>query len=365
MEPSRYAPLSVLNRYLVRQFAGLFLLITTAFVLLYLIVDLFDRLDIFLRHEASLGATVRYFLFKIPLILTQMTPPAVMTAVLLSLGLLTRHNEITALRAGGVSLTQTALPLVAITFGISLAVLVWNETVVPYSSRQFGFVNNVEIRKRALRGILSDREVWYHGSEGFYNIDLVDRDRQTIHGLLIYRLDKDFHLRSVIQVERAQWAGGRWRAEGGVEYHLDRGPGAATPLGPGDLSIGETLDDFLEVEREPEEFSYLTLRDWVAKLRRKGIDASDYLVDLQLKLALPFASAILAIVAIPIAGAVRRHPSLALIIGLGLAVGFGYWVVLAFSLSLGHSGALPPVVAAWAANLVFGLVGVAFFLYSE
>ena len=75
----------------------------------------------------------------------------------------------------------------------------WNETVVPYCSRKFQYVNNVEIRKRAIRGVLSDRAIWYHGADGFYNIDYVDRARQAVYDLTIYRLDDQFRLRSVVQ----------------------------------------------------------------------------------------------------------------------------------------------------------------------
>ena len=125
------------------------------------------------------------------------------------------------------------------------------------------------------------------------------------------------------------------------------------------------MADFLQVQRDPEELSFLVLRDWIADLTRKGIDASHYLVDLHLKIALPFASTAMTIVAIPIAGRVRRHPNIAGIVGFGLAVGFAYWVVLALANSLGHSGTVPPVIAAWSANVIFTLVGLALFLYSE
>jgi len=80
-------PFTVVNRYLARQFLSLLLPILASFVLLYIIIDLFDRLDILLRHDASFSAAIRYFLFKIPLMLTQITPPAVITAALLTYGL--------------------------------------------------------------------------------------------------------------------------------------------------------------------------------------------------------------------------------------------------------------------------------------
>jgi lipopolysaccharide export system permease protein len=365
MAGSTPAPLSVVNRYLARQFLALFVPILAGFVLLYVIIDLFDRLDILLRHQATVGSATRYFVFKIPLMVTHVVPPAVVTAALIAFGMLGRRNEIIALRAGGVSLAQTAIPILVIAGAISVGALIWNETVVPYSSRKFQYVNNVEIRKREIRGVLSNRAIWYHGADGFYNIDYVDRIQQTVYDLTIYRLDDQFRLRSVVQVPRAQWVEGRWEATGAVEHALDGTTLHSLSLPTQELSIPETLDDFLEVQREPEELSYTALRERIQSLASKGIDASHYLVDLHLKLALPFSSAVLGLIAVPIAGRLRRHPSIAATIGLGTAVGFSYWVLLGLSTSLGESGAIPPLVAAWAPNTIYALLAAVLFLWSE
>lgn len=365
MRVPRYRPLPVASRYVVRQFVGIFIPILASFILLYIIVDFFDRLDILLRHDASASAAVRYFLFKIPLMVTQVTPAAVVTAVLLSLGLLSRYNEIVAFRAGGVSLGQTGLPLIAAATLISIATLAWNETVVPYCTRQFQLINNLEIRKRALRGILSEREIWYHGAEGFYHIDHVNRTERTVYGLIIYRLDEDFMLHSVIEIPKAQWLGDRWLTSHAVERELIVDPPTVRALTAEEIVLPESLEDFIEVQREPEELSFVVLQEWIRELGEKGIDATEYLVDLQLKLALPFASTVLAMVAIPISGRVRRHPSMAAIIGLGLAVGAAYWVTFGMASSIGRNGILPPVVAAWAANVIFGVTGAVLFLQSD
>jgi lipopolysaccharide export system permease protein len=268
------------------------------------------------------------------------------------------------MRANGISLIQTATPLLTASLAISLFALGWNETIVPYSSRKFQQVNNVEIRKRALRGILSDREIWYHGAAGFYNIDHVDRVRRAVFGLVVYRFDEDFRLNDVLRVPRAFWRDGGWVIEEGLRYRLGSDT-LVTRIDPNTLTIPETLDDFLEVQREPEELSYALLRKRIADLTRKGIDASHFLVDLHLKVALPFASMALTLVAVPIAGRLRRHPSIAAVVGLGTAVGFAYWVLLGLANSLGQSGAMPPIAAAWSANVVFLLVGTALFLYGE
>lgn len=363
---SRYAVLSVTSRYLIRECISVFIPVVLAFLVLYLIVDFFDRLNLLLQNHADPLSAFRYFLFKVPLIITQITPPAVLAAMLLSLGMLSRRNEIIALRASGVSLAQMALPLLAVAGLLSLGTLLWNETLVPYCTRAYQYVNNIEIRKRPQRGILSEHEIWYHGADGFYNIEQIDPRRGVLLGLTIYQTGPDFELRSIIEVASARWTGSSWATTGSVEHTLaSDGQVSTRQIPPDQVVIHEPLGDFLEIHREPDELSYLELRQRMRDLSRKGIDASSYLVDLNMKLAVPFTALVLTCVAIPLAGRVQRHPSLAGIVGTGLALGFGYWVVLALSNALGQSGVLPPVVSAWAANGIFLLLGGGLFLSVE
>jgi lipopolysaccharide export system permease protein len=363
---SRFSLFSVTSRYLIRECLAVLLPVILTFLVLYLIVDFFDRLDLLLKSHATPLSAVRYFVFKIPLIVTQIMPPAVLAAMLLSLGMLSRRNEIIAFRASGVSLLQTAFPLLVLAAALSVGTLLWNEAVVPYCTRAYQYVNNVEIRKRPQRGVLSQRQIWYHGTDGFYNIDQIEPRNRLLLGLTIYRTDPDFDLRSIIDVPSARWTGSGWVTSGATEYSTTiDGQIATRELPPDQVIIHETLDDFLEVHHEPDELSYLDLRQRIQDLSRKGIDASSYLVDLNLKLAVPFTALVLACVAVPLAGRVQRHPSLAAIVGLGLALGFGYWVVLALSNSLGETGVLPAVVSAWAANIIYALLGAALFLSSE
>jgi lipopolysaccharide export system permease protein len=363
---TRSTPPFVTSRYLIREFLGIFVPIVLAFILLYTVVDFFDRLSILLKNHAAPGAALRYFAFKIPLMVTQIMPPAVLTAMLLSLGMLSRRNEIVALRASGVSLYQTAVPLLGMAALISLGTLAWDETVVPYCTREYQYVNNIEIRKRSLRGVLNEGEIWYHGADGFYNIDHIDGRRKTLFGVTIYKTDAKFDLHTIVHIASARWIDGGWVSTEAVARTVtDDGNVVTDRLDPHQVLMHETLSDFLEVHREPEELSYLALRQRIEDLTRKGIDAANYLVDLNLKLAVPFASFVLACVAVPLAGRVQRHPSVAAILLTGLVIGFTYWVILALTNSLGQSGVLPAVVAAWASNVVFFLLGLALFLSTE
>src|SRR5207302_7672995 len=123
-----------------------------------------------------------------------------------------------------------------------------------------------------------------------------------------------------------------------------------TPEAPPNFTLPETLEDFRAVEVDPEELSYATLRRQMKDLRRKGVDTSESAVDLHLKLALPAASLVMMLLAVPLAAAGTRLTSFAMSIGLGFVVGFSYFVVVAVARALGQTGALPPALAPSPAN---------------
>jgi len=357
--------LPVLARHLAQEFLRTFALTLAAFIAIYVIADFFDRFDGFLKYDASLGAVARVFLFKIPLIVTQVTPVAVLAAALVSLGLLARHNEFVALRACGVSVWQITVPLLALAAGISVAMFVWNETMVPYSARRWHTIEMTEIKKREAEGLFTGRQVWYHGHAGFYNVDRVSRRHRALYGLTVYQLNRDFRPARLIAFDAATWDGHAWNLSGAHTREFRRNGVHDRTGTPDGFTLPESFDDFRTVAGEPEELSYGMLRRQIKDLRHKGVDSSETLVDLHLKLALPAASLMMMLVAAPLAAAGTRVTSLATSIGVGLVLGFGYFVVVAFTRALGQSGALPPLLAAWSANVLFALLGGFYVLGSD
>ncbi|TMA45423.1 MAG: LptF/LptG family permease, partial [Deltaproteobacteria bacterium] len=160
VSPGRRLLAPVVARHVTGEFLRVFALALLAFVAIYVIVDFFDRFDSFLRHEAPPDAMVRYFLFKLPLVVTQVTPFAVLAGALVGLGLLARHNEFVALRACGVSVWQVATPLLGLAAAISVGVFVWNERLVPESARRWHAIEDLEIKKRGVASVFTGRDVW-------------------------------------------------------------------------------------------------------------------------------------------------------------------------------------------------------------
>ena len=350
--------LPTIARHLVREVLRTVAMMTLAFVTIFVIAEFFDRFDDFLKQGASARTVILLFLHRIPLVLAQVMPVAVLAGTLVGLGLLARNNEFVALRGCGVSLWQVTAPLATVGVVIACALFLWGETVVPASARRWSQIWNQQVKKRdAPSGVFAGRDVWIHGRAGFYKIDRVAPRRQMLYGLTIYQLrHDDFRPTRVIEIATATWSTDHWQFEGARTLHLDA-DGVREDQGlPPNFTLPEALEDFGVIALEPEETSYDMLRRQIRSLRAKGVDASDSLVDLNLKIATPFAALVMILLAVPLSTRGTHATSLPAAIGLGFAIGVSYFFVLGFARALGQAGTLPPVVAAWTANAIFALV---------
>jgi lipopolysaccharide export system permease protein len=358
--------MSIIARYVVTRYLrilGLTMLATTGLIV---VVDFFERIGRLQRYDPTFAALAGYFLFRIPSLVTEVYPAASLLAVLISLGLLARHREVLALRACGIGTWQLAVPLVLVSALISFGVLVWNETVVPPTASRSRTINDFVIKKKTFRGYFNASSLWFQGPRGFYNVDYFDANRNALYGLTLYEADPSFRLNRIIEIPAAQWRGDHWDIREGTVKNLGpNGEIIVRPLEPGEFELNETPRDFSQRRRESEEFSYAELKRQVDVLRAKGLDASEYLVDLYLKLAWPFSGLVTVLVGFPIAVRGGRRTGLARNIGIGMAIGFGYWATMAVAVSAGHTGGLPPVAAAWAANGIFALFGATLYMGRE
>ncbi len=358
--------LPTVANYILADFGRALFGTLAAFVLLYLCIDFFERIPRFLEHDPSASQVLTYFLLKIPLIVSQIMPAAVLAAILLGLGALARRAELMAMRACGISLWQIATPLLVATVLLSIGMMAWNEFIVPPSAARSDYIETVEIKKRAYRNQFRQREIWYQDSSGFTNIDFFDRETSQIQGLTRYEFDEEFRLRRVVSAGTVRWRGNKWEASRAFEVEVDESGGVRMEdLGTTEIALDETPEDFNAVYRDAEQMSFRDLSRQIRNLSAKGIDTNDSKVELWLKISLPFASLVMAIIAVPLASRHSRQSSTAANVGIALVIGFSYWVVLALTMSLGKSEMLPPAVAAWSANALFAAIGAIFFLGSD
>src|SRR5262249_41382039 len=146
-------------------------------------------------------------------------------------------------------------------------------------------IQDVGIEKKLESGIFNASSIWFQTAEGFINIDYFDALHNVLHGITLHEMDTDFRLRSVVKVPQAVWENGQWNLRGGgtVTSFLGNGDMVIRDAGPGDLRLDSPPDELRKKRRRAYEFSYGELRDQIDGLERKGLDATEYVVDLHYK----------------------------------------------------------------------------------
>jgi LPS export ABC transporter permease LptF/LPS export ABC transporter permease LptG len=349
----------VIDRYLLREYLlllGIGLLVGSV---LTVIVDLLQSLDRFLRGKPPWAYIAQHFLYLLPRELYKGLPLIVLVSTVFLFLSLTRARELDGLKAAGISLYRTCAPVLAMALLISLVALVFQETALPEITVRAEEVDRVKIRGFPPRHLLRQGQIWYRSSDTrFLRIALLDPAAKSLDGLVLLDLDPEFRLLDRLDVSRAQWTPEGWQMWGGIMRRISpAGRVTSTTFQHEVIAMPEHVDDFIRIHRLPETMSFFELRAYVAKLRSGGHQVGAYLVQLHSKLSFPLVHVIMALVAIPFALSSPRTGGRAVGIGVALVIAVGYWMVHAVALAFGRADLLPPVLAAWTANIVFAGLG--------
>jgi lipopolysaccharide export system permease protein len=353
-----------IDRFLAGTFFGPFMVCLAAFTAAYLLGDLFDRFDTLVHHGGLGTLGLEYFALKIPLIVTQLLPIACLAGVLLGFALLNRTGEVLACQQLGISRIEMMIPVLVIGVLISGFQFVLSETVVPAATREAKYLFEVELKGRQLEGVFANRHIWMRVRDGFLSADSYDRKKLQLAGITLYRLSPGYTVTNIFHADGAHWNGRAWVPEGVTRYKLS--DGAVSSSEPPGFLINITPADLGLLRLEPEEFSIWELNRYIHDLKKKGLDPGGYLVDRDLKYAMPLACLIMVALGIALSlDPLPRHLSLGRSFGLAILIGFGYWLAAGLTSSLGHSGFMPAWFAAWSPNLLFTMLASGIFLFGE
>lgn len=350
----------ILDRYIAREFSKAFLFALVALVGMYLVGDLFEKLNRFVGAQVGMRVMARYYLFSLPGIALQILPIVTLLAALLSIGNLAKHNELLAMRTGRVSTFRIVLPPLVLASAISLAALALGESVAPRTNRLAFDLYRTSVKKVPPYRLTEGHDIWYRAEGGrFLHIGLLEASSGSIRGFTTYEVGRDFQLSQRIAANRASWKDGRWSLEDGYSFLKLREDGLFTMerFSERPLDLKEKPQELTPVARKPEEMSSRELRVYIQRLRQGGIDAKQYLVDLHAKKALAFSSLVMATIGITFGLRVGRAGLLARA-GACIPLGFLYWILLSVGFAFGRSGFLSPFLAAWLPNVLFSVGGI-------
>ena len=349
--------MSIIGRYLAATWLRMFLLCQGGFLAVYLILDFMEKLARFSKSGASIVAILQFFLFKIPEILGQTMPFAVLMATLLSLGMLSRSSELTALRSCGLSIPRIVTPILLLGLFCSCLLLINAEFVVPRSYHQMEIIEKVVIRKQGIHTFFRLNNIWFRSNNLILQAKVFEPATRTLKGVTVWQLSPDMQPVRRMDAEQAVFGQGGWELLQ-VRTRSFVGQGGLTVSDRLPVQLSLKVDDLRILDNNADNFSYRKLRDYAVSLEKGGYAAGRYRTMMHAKLALPFAAFVMVVLGIPFALKTGRTSGVAIGIGTGVAIGFAYFIINAAVQSYGRSGVLPPMVAAWGANLIFVLTGI-------
>ena len=353
----------IIDRYLVREylaFMGIGLAVAAA---LFIVVDLVKTLDKYLRVKPPLMYILEHFAYRLPAALHDGLPVVMLVATIFLFLTLSRYHELTALKAAGVSLYRVSAPVLGVGLLVAIGAGLFQELALPVLNERGDEVDRVKIRGQAPRHLQTRQRLWVRSADTrFYRVELLNPATNDLYGLTILELDRDFRLTGRLDARRAHWTPGGWElSEGAYRDIGGDGKVQTVPFSWTALDLKEELDDFLRIQKPVGSMSFWELRDYIGQLEAAGFQIRKYLVELYSKLSFPLVNLVMVLVAIPFA---LQSPRGGRLFGIGLAIMImaGYLVVHYVALAFARADLLPPLIAAWTANVIFMGIGVSLLL---
>ena len=356
----------LLDFYLLRNFLFYFVLLLIGYVLLFETFTFFDLLNDIARRRTGPLEIVNYFRYLSYNLLYQLSPLACLVSVLVTLGIMTKNNELVAFKAAGISMYRIAAPLVAVGVLFAAGLYLFDDTYLPYANQRQDELRNL-IKGRPPHTYYQPRRQWIFGNNNkIYNYQLFDPDRSLFGGLNVLELDaQTFALRRRVYAARAHWEPqqGTWILESGWLRDFDQGqltrfiefPVLELP------ELDEPPSYFHREVRQSSAMHWWELRQYIAELRQAGFNVARLSVQQHKKLAFPLMAPVIILLAVPCSIMVGTRGAVGGL-ALGVSLGASYWAISALLEAMGAAGQLPPFLAAWAPNAAFLFVGVYYFL---
>jgi lipopolysaccharide export system permease protein len=350
--------MTILFRYILREYAKIFTMCFAGLLTVYLVIDFFEKIRRFLRYDVSIIPLLSYFALKIPAISYQIAPLAILMATLLTLGLLSRSNEITAMRSCGISLAWISSPFLTFATGVALVLLWFSSTIIPLASEQAEQIRLVQIEKKTGPLTVKAPQPWARiSADALMQVNEVGVGGTTIHGVRLFHFDPGFRLDRMTEAAEAQYTSEGWTLFNGNQRHYR--PDSTVDLRPfSQLQVDLPLipEDFVtSLSGDSETMTFRAIRDYVSRFSESGFSFTRLLTDYYGRLAFPFVTIIMVLVGIALS--LRRSGvrggSMAVGIGQAFLVGFCYWTAHSIAIALGRGGLLAPMLAGWMANALF------------
>ena len=348
--------LLLIDRYIARRFLGVFALVVASIVTLYVLIDYLEISDDIARHRPPTSLILRYVQASLSPIILTIVPFAFLVAALVTIASLVRSAETTALLAHGISLYRTTAPILVLAVIAGGLLFVFAERVVPTAAAEADRIRF--LLKGQAPPVSSVGGAWFRGDAGrFYAADAYDPASRIAAGVTVLQIDPStWRLVSRHDAARARLAPGKGLlAEDGWIRTFTQGDALAIRRdGPFFIDAPEAAAGFASGQADPRQMTYRELARFIEVRRRAGAGTAMLATGLHQKTAGAASALLLTLVGLPFAFAYGKRGAVAGV-GVALFLGLTYLFLSALLVSFGEQGAIPPLIAAWAPNVFFGL----------
>jgi LPS export ABC transporter permease LptG len=360
----------LLDKLVLADLARFFFYILGGFSALFIIITLFQLLDYITRNRIDWSVVLNYLVFLLPMIINYVTPLAALVAVMITFGLLQKTSQVVALKASGQSIYRLAAPALLASVVLSGVVFFNQDYILPFTNRR---QNNLRylIRKgqEPPQTFYQTTNQWIFGIDSrIFNYAYFDPSNNNFARLNVLDLSKDpFEIKRRIFARRASWdnAEQQWVLENGWERQFEGERLVAfESFKERRISLAEQPDYFKKDSRGATSMTLTELRRKIADLQQSGFDVLDLRIALQNKIAFPLACLVMVIVALPFSFSVGKRGAL-YGVAIGMGIGLLYWGLLSLFEQMGRYEMLPPMLAAWGPNMLFGAGGLYLLLTSR
>jgi lipopolysaccharide export system permease protein len=347
----------IIDKYVIREILKVFAICLAGFILVFLLVEITDKIKYYFEYNPSGWLMLLYFLVKIPGYLFFAIPLSILIGGMLGLMLMARHFELIAMQANGLDALSIARPVLMVGLAASALMFVANESIIPWSNKYSEYVQNVLIAGKKDTTLFKRDQLWIRTADSIVHIRNFNQDKLTLDRVSIVVWDNQYNFRERIFADKARWWDNQWIFYGVIRtirdadgsFRVDHAPSMVGPL-------KKTPSDFQQPEPQVKEMTLSQLGDRIEELTQEGQEPTRYLVDWYDKTAFPLVCLIMAALSVPFSIKVDpRGGGVALGFVISLAIAFSYWIAHTMFIALGHGGYIPPVAAAWATNTIFGL----------
>ena len=353
---------NILDLYLGRIYAGIFALTFVGLLGLFHISTFIDLSTQLFKGAATGQMLLGYMWYMTPQYVYYCIPIAVLIGGLVTIGLLTRSSELVVMRACGVSLYRTTVPLVLFALLASGLLFGLEESVLAYSNRRAEAIRHV-IRGGSPRTFDVLNRKWIVGRKGdIYNYLYFDPRRSELNSFSTFRFSpRAWRLQSRTFYKAVSFSGTAtgledavpWVAQNGWTREFDRRVEERSykPVESATLLV-EPPQYFATEQPDADRMTYQQLKRYIVELRAGGLNVVRLEVELYRKVSFPWVTLIMTIIAVPFAATTGQRGAM-YAIGLGIVLALVYWTATNVFAALGAGGLIVPMMAAWAPNILF------------